>query len=117
MDFIIRDKETGTFIDEFETSFDAYEALKAYEAEDRQEGTYTPGFYEVVPKYLYQVVDTAGDEHEFLCTDSAEEAKAAARELWYHLTAKEKISHIIEVRMNIEEDEFGLLSYDTIEWK
>lgn len=116
MNFIIRNKETGTFIDEFETSFNAYEALKAYEAEDGQNKTYTPGFYEVVPKHLYQVVETAGDEHEFLCTDSAEEAKAAARELWRHLTAKEKKTHTIEIRTNIEEDEHGLLSYDTIEW-
>lgn len=48
--YIIQDKETGTFIDEFTTMQDAENQLAKYEQEDREEGTFTPDFYEIVRK-------------------------------------------------------------------
>jgi hypothetical protein len=48
--FIIQDRETGTFIDEFNTFDLALKALQEYENEDKQEGVYAPDFYEIVEK-------------------------------------------------------------------
>jgi hypothetical protein len=48
--YIIQDSETGTFIDEFGTYQEALKALQEYENEDKQEGVYTPDFYEIVEK-------------------------------------------------------------------
>lgn len=48
--YIIQDKETGTFIDEFATKQDAENQLAKYEQEDREEGIFTPDFYEIVRK-------------------------------------------------------------------
>jgi hypothetical protein len=46
--YIIQDHETGTFIDEFETYQEAQKELERYENEDKQDGTFTPDFYEIV---------------------------------------------------------------------
>lgn len=48
--YIIQDSETGTFIDEFNTYQEALAELQIYENEDKQEGTFTPDFYEIVYK-------------------------------------------------------------------
>jgi hypothetical protein len=48
--FIIQDRETGTFIDEFNTYQEALTGLEGFENEDKQEGVYTPDFYEIVEK-------------------------------------------------------------------
>jgi hypothetical protein len=48
--YIIQDSETGTFIDQFDTYQEAREELERYENEDKQEGTFTPDFYEIVEK-------------------------------------------------------------------
>ena len=48
--YIIQDSETGTFIDQFDTYQEAQKELERYEKEDKQEGTYTPDFYEIVVK-------------------------------------------------------------------
>ena len=42
------DKETGTFIDEFETIEAAMAAIEKYEIEDMNEGVYEDDFYDVV---------------------------------------------------------------------
>jgi hypothetical protein len=46
--FIIRDHEAGNFIDEFNTIEEAQQELEKYENEDKQEGTFSPDFYEIV---------------------------------------------------------------------
>jgi hypothetical protein len=48
--YIIQDSETGTFIDQFDTYQEAQKELERYENEDKQEGIFTPGFYEIVEK-------------------------------------------------------------------
>lgn len=51
------DRETGTFIDEFETVGDALAAIRQYEEEDKADETYEPEFYDVVNEnhdsYIY----------------------------------------------------------------
>lgn len=42
------DKETGTFIDEFKTMTEALNAISEYEQQDRIDGSYSEGFYDVV---------------------------------------------------------------------
>lgn len=48
--YIIRDREAGNFIDEFENLEEAKKALAEYEETDKREGNYTPDFYEIVEK-------------------------------------------------------------------
>lgn len=48
--YIIQDSETGTFIDQFDTYQEAQKELERYENEDKQDGTFTPDFYEIVEK-------------------------------------------------------------------
>lgn len=47
MNFIIRDRETGTFIDEFATLAEAVAALREYEDDDKRKGIYEANFYEI----------------------------------------------------------------------
>lgn len=47
MAWIVRDRETGTGIDIFDTLEEAERALKEYESDDMKEGIYTPDFYEI----------------------------------------------------------------------
>lgn len=47
MTWIVRDRETGTGIDIFDTLEEAERALKEYESDDMKEGIYTPDFYEI----------------------------------------------------------------------
>lgn len=42
------DRETGTFIDEFETIEDAKAAIEEYEEYEKEEGVYEPDFYDIV---------------------------------------------------------------------
>ena len=48
MNYWTADKETGTFIDAFDTIEEALEAIEKYEEEDRENGDYTEDFYDVV---------------------------------------------------------------------
>ena len=48
MSRIVRDRETGTGIDIFDSPEEAERALKEYENDDMKEGVYTPDFYEIV---------------------------------------------------------------------
>lgn len=50
--YIIRDKETGTFIEEFETEQEAQEALNTYEEIDKKHEVYEEGFYEISEEEL-----------------------------------------------------------------
>lgn len=45
--YVVRDFETGTPIEIFDTREEAVECLKAFEEQDIEEGIYTPGFYEI----------------------------------------------------------------------
>lgn len=47
MSWIVRDRETGTGIDIFDTPEEAEKALEEYENDDMKEGVYTPDFYEI----------------------------------------------------------------------
>lgn len=42
------DRETGTFIKEFESVKEAKEAIRNYEEEDKADGIYEADFYDVV---------------------------------------------------------------------
>ena len=48
MSWIVRDKETGTGIDIFDTLEEAERTLEEYENDDMKEGVYTADFYEIV---------------------------------------------------------------------
>lgn len=48
MVFCTRDREAGNIIDIFATEEMAIEAIKNYEAEDKNDGNYTEDFYEAV---------------------------------------------------------------------
>ncbi len=41
------DRETGTIIDYFDTLAAAQRAIDKYEAQDKEEGTFTPNFYDI----------------------------------------------------------------------
>lgn len=45
---IIRDRETGTLIDEFETVEEARAELQKYENQDKEDGSFEPNFYELI---------------------------------------------------------------------
>ena len=47
MTYITEDYETGTTIDEFKTREEALEAITKYEQADKDDGTYTDGFYAI----------------------------------------------------------------------
>lgn len=51
--FITRDRETGTYIDQFVTREEAEAAIARYEAEDRTNGDYEPDFYEVAEALVF----------------------------------------------------------------
>lgn len=54
--FIIRDRETGTCIEEVETLDDAKKLLKKYEEEDKQDGIYEENFYEIYDAELEEII-------------------------------------------------------------
>lgn len=48
MKYIIRDREAGNEISEHDTLLEAVEMLKLFEEIDKNEGTFTENFYEIV---------------------------------------------------------------------
>lgn len=48
--YVIRSREAGNEIDEFETMDEALEELARFEEIDKMAGNYTPDFYEIVTK-------------------------------------------------------------------
>lgn len=58
MSWIVRDRETGTGIDIFDTLEEAERALKEFEDDDMKEGVYTPDFYEIAEvEGMYIILD------------------------------------------------------------
>lgn len=47
MMYKVQDRETGTVIEDGLTLEEARVILREFETEDRADGTYTPGFYEI----------------------------------------------------------------------
>lgn len=47
MRVVIRDREAGNVITEFDTVEEAKKTLERYEQEDRKDGSYTEDFYEI----------------------------------------------------------------------
>lgn len=47
MRFYTANRETGTFIDEFDTYEEAKKAIEEYEEQDKTDGIYEADFYEV----------------------------------------------------------------------
>ena len=47
MRYITQDREAGNRIESFDTLADAEHAIELYEVDDKQNGVYTPNFYEV----------------------------------------------------------------------
>lgn len=64
MKYITRDREAGNKIDTFETREAAERAIAEYEDQDRDNGEYTPDFYEVAinPAYYDAAVELMDDE-------------------------------------------------------
>lgn len=48
MKFYTSDRETGTFIEAFDTYQEALDEIKKYEQEDKQNGEYEEDFYSIV---------------------------------------------------------------------
>lgn len=48
--FVIRDREAGNIIDSCDTYEEVLQTLDKYENEDKEEGTYTPDFYEIIER-------------------------------------------------------------------
>ena len=46
--YIIRDRETGTEIEEAKTYSEAFQIVMQYESEDKKNGDYTEDFYEII---------------------------------------------------------------------
>ena len=57
--YIIRDTEAGNEIDSFSTIEEAQKALVGYVTDDRRDGSYTTGFYEIYNTEGDEVVETA----------------------------------------------------------
>lgn len=55
--YITRDSEAGNVIDEFATLEEARAAIERYEAEDKKDGNYEPGFYEIYNAETEEIVD------------------------------------------------------------
>ena len=46
--WIIQDREAGNFIEEYDTHEEALNTLNEWEKIDKENGEYTPDFYEIV---------------------------------------------------------------------
>lgn len=55
--FIVQDKEAGNKIDWFDTRKEAEKELAKYELMDKDDSSWTPGFYEIVVNQGMAVVD------------------------------------------------------------
>ena len=45
--YVVRDREAGNVITQFETMEDAKKELEKYEEQDKKDGTYSEDFYEI----------------------------------------------------------------------
>lgn len=63
--FFVQETSTGAIIDQFDTFQEALDAIKEYNDTDKEEGTYTPDFYEGKHgTMLYDERGNAKNEHE-----------------------------------------------------
>jgi hypothetical protein len=69
--YVIQDREAGNFIEEFDTLQDAENKVSEFEKIDRENGTYTENFYEIVEKSQ----ESENDKYKaFLTTNNANDA-------------------------------------------
>ena len=54
--FLIRSNETGTVIEEADTLTEALKIISKYKNEDKANGTYEYGFYEIFDNVLEEVI-------------------------------------------------------------
>ena len=47
MMYVVRDREAGNVITQFETMEEAQKEIEKYEEQDKKDGTYTEDFYEI----------------------------------------------------------------------
>ena len=47
MMYVVRDREAGNVITQFETMEEAQKEIERYEVQDKKEGTYSEDFYEI----------------------------------------------------------------------
>ena len=47
MMYVVRDREAGNVITQFETMEEAQKELEKYEEQDKKDGTYSEDFYEI----------------------------------------------------------------------
>ena len=47
MNIVIRDREAGNVITEFETMEEAHKEIEKYEEQDKKDGVYVEDFYEI----------------------------------------------------------------------
>ena len=47
MMYVVRDREAGNVITQFETMEEAHKELERYETQDKKDGTYSEDFYEI----------------------------------------------------------------------
>lgn len=86
--YIIQDREAGNFIDKFETLQDAEKALAQYEQTDKDEGTYTEDFYEIVEqKRWYAVLESKEDSDNGNGSFDYDEAVKMANDYGYKYIA------------------------------
>ncbi len=57
MKYIIRDSEAGNVIEECDSLKEAKKILSKYEQTDREENTYTEGFYEIYDRENEEIVE------------------------------------------------------------
>lgn len=55
--YLVRNRETGTEIEQADSYSEAIDIIQKYEAEDKANGTYVDGFYEVYDTILEEVVE------------------------------------------------------------
>lgn len=60
--YIVRDSEAGNIIDRFNTVADALNAIEVYEADDKADGIYEEGFYEIVKENVSHILGKHGIE-------------------------------------------------------
>ena len=56
MRYIVRESEAGNDIDSFDTLDKAIECIRKYERQDKEDGTYVVGFYEVYDSEVEGIV-------------------------------------------------------------
>ena len=57
MKIVIRDREAGNVITEFDTVEEAKKELAKYEAQDKKDGSYTEDFYEIYDLDTHTVLE------------------------------------------------------------